>query len=240
MKKYLRKILLLFFCALPLTISAQSSQAAAANSTYGLHGMIIFGNQDGLYAVHLPMFHAPHDYQVVLRIHLADPVQDAELKQRLQQTPTLWTLEPEQFDLLRLTSKAVAPLLHFQARIFSGHFERDGILKYADTQIMVDETLVFRQLNPRFAASRKISYWQIGTGIQRFLLKQIDARPDFDHLLRIQVKPHSATTSLQLKRSGTQNTQKPERQALEKELQATCGTGAKIVSEIYFDHADLE
>ncbi len=46
----------------------------------GLHGMLLFGGLEGLYASHLPMFHTPHDVQLLLRIRL----QDAALNQQIR------------------------------------------------------------------------------------------------------------------------------------------------------------
>ena len=33
------------------------------------HGMLLFGNET-VYASHLPMFHSPHDYQLILELDL--------------------------------------------------------------------------------------------------------------------------------------------------------------------------
>ena len=62
--------------ALVLTATA----ANAADATHGQHGMALFGGKEGLYASHLPLFHAPHDHQVILRVHVADPTTDAALR----------------------------------------------------------------------------------------------------------------------------------------------------------------
>ena len=35
-----------------------------------VHGMLLFGKEN-LYASHLPMFHAPHDYQVIFKLNLS-------------------------------------------------------------------------------------------------------------------------------------------------------------------------
>jgi hypothetical protein len=72
-----------------------AGSAAAADVTYGEHGMALFGGKEGLYASHLPMFHAPHDYQVVLQVHVADPATDAALRKRLDGKTALWTIAPK-------------------------------------------------------------------------------------------------------------------------------------------------
>jgi len=77
-----------FLAATGLILAGASS---AAPLTWGEHGMALFGGKAGLYASHLPMFHAPHDYQVLLQIHIADPKVDAALRRRLDGKTALWT-----------------------------------------------------------------------------------------------------------------------------------------------------
>src|SRR5579859_1939791 len=74
--------------------------------TWGLHGMVLFGGADGLFASHLPMFHAPHDYHVVIALQLPPDI-DTSIRTRLSRAPALWTLVPEEFELARLAPGAV-------------------------------------------------------------------------------------------------------------------------------------
>lgn len=108
-------------CLAASTLSAVSFAAESASTEtaakpvaqavgYGSHGMAVFGGRDGLYASHLPMFHAPHDAQVLLRFRLADASVDASLRARLALRPQLWTLDPESFDLHRLQPGNPEPL----------------------------------------------------------------------------------------------------------------------------------
>ena len=73
---------------------AGAAAAGKPGPTWGSHGMALFGGKEALYASHLPMFHAPHDYQVVLQVHIADPKLDAALRQRLDGKTALWTIDP--------------------------------------------------------------------------------------------------------------------------------------------------
>src|SRR5471030_1344452 len=112
-------------------VTPASAAASAAGPTYGEHGMALFGGTQGLYASHLPMFHAPHDYQVILQVHVADPVIDAALRKRLNGHTALWTIAPEKFELDRLAPQAALPLTQFQADLVQGHFEQGGKTQYA-------------------------------------------------------------------------------------------------------------
>ena len=46
-----------------------SSHARASEPAF--HGMVLFGNKTH-YISHLPMYHSPHDYQVVAQVSLSN------------------------------------------------------------------------------------------------------------------------------------------------------------------------
>lgn len=159
--------------------------AANAETAIGGHGMAVFGGREGLYASHLPMFHAPHDTQLVLRFHLADAAADRALRETLALEPGLWTFDPESFDLLRFAPGHAKPLREFKARFFDGHFERGGKPQPHEQHVVVDEVLQFRRLNPAMREATVGRYWLIGQGDEWFAFKEIDRRPDFDHIVRL-------------------------------------------------------
>lgn len=169
----------------PTPTAATTTMTASA---WGSHGMAIFGGNEALYASHLPMFHAPHDYQVILRFHLQDAANNSALKQALASKPELWTLDPEAFDLQTLAPDASRPLKQFSATLVQGHFERNGQPRFLKQRVIVDEVLLFRSLS-RFATSQATPsagrYYLIGRGKEQFLIKEIDRRPDFDLILAL-------------------------------------------------------
>lgn len=165
--------------------AALAPWVARAETAMGGHGMAVFGGREGLYASHLPMFHAPHDSQVVLRFHLAEPPADRGLRERLARKPGLWTLDPEPFDLLRLAPGHAEPLRDFKASVFAGHFERGGVLHATAQWVVVDEVLLFRRLDPQPRESGFGQYRVLGRGREWFAVKEIDRRPDFDHIARL-------------------------------------------------------
>jgi hypothetical protein len=72
--------LLIAIAGLVLTLGAHALETASAaptlpalDASYGVHGMALFGGKDALFASHLPMFHAPHNQQVILQIEIHDP-----------------------------------------------------------------------------------------------------------------------------------------------------------------------
>jgi hypothetical protein len=220
-----------FLAATGLILAGASS---AAPLTWGEHGMALFGGKAGLYASHLPMFHAPHDYQVLLQIHIADPKVDAALRRRLDGKTALWTIAPEKFELARLAPGAAQPLKQFKADLVLGHFEQGGKPQYTTATVVVDQVLMFRQLDatPRNRASAR--YLQLGNGAQRFLVKEIDARPDFDHILAYHAAPGAARTPVSVSKHALDETPAA---TLAKALGAPSGA---VGGTVYFYTEDLK
>jgi len=217
--------LLLALCTLPLH---------AADATYGNHGMALFGGQEGLYASHLPMFHAPHDYQVILQVHIDDKATDAALRKRLDGKDALWTIDPEKFELSALAPEAKAPRKQFTADLVQGHFERGGSTQYKAAKVVIDKVLVFRQLDEKLRDARLARYMQIGSGAQRFLVKEIDTRPDFDHIVSYHAAPGAPTTPVQVRKWGVKAAGNDAlAMALKTKVSAIGGT-------IYFETDDLK
>ncbi|MDN2712871.1 hypothetical protein O0880_25985 [Janthinobacterium sp. SUN118] len=211
-----------------------ASLAHATPPTWGVHGMVLFGGQQGLYASHLPMFHAPHDYQVVLQVHLADPALDARLRAQLDGRTALWTLEPERFELARLLPDAPQPLRQFRATVVRGHFEKDGQAEpgYADAAIVVERVLLMRQLSPAPAVSASARYLQVGDGTQRFLVKHIDSRPDFEHIVAWTSAAQAPHGDIVASKSGVQETPASV-------LRTRLGKTATLRGTLYFSTEDV-
>jgi hypothetical protein len=201
--------------------------ACAEESAFGGHGMAVFGGRRGLYASHLPMFHAPHDSQVLLRFHLADAAADLALRETLAREPRLWTLDPEAFDLLRLAPGHAEPLREFKARFFEGHFERGGKPQPVEQRVVVDEVLLFRRLSPAPREAATGRYRLIGGGGEWFAFKAIDRRPDFDHIVRLETPRKRGMLDVALSGSNA-----PNAAVLE-------AFKARRLTEIYFETGDL-
>ena len=222
-------------CKTALSSLALAATAAdAADTTHGQHGMALFGGKEGLYASHLPLFHAPHDYQVILRVHVADPATDAALRARLDGKTALWTIAPEKFELSRLAPVSAAPLRRFNADLVQGHFERGGSTQYAAATVVVDKVIMFRQLSPAAKANATASYVQIGAGKQRYLIKQIDSRPDFDHIVAYTAAYNAPTAAITL---GKSTLRQPSDQALADALHVPASA---IGGTVYFETGDLK
>ena len=223
-------VLLLALAVAP-ALAGAGGAGDARGATYGQHGMALFGGSDGLYAAHLPMFHAPHNYQVLLQIRLADKAQDAALRRRLGGGAVLWTLAPEKFEIERLAPAAARPLHGFRGELVLGHFEQGGKTEYSGVQVVIEKVLLYRQLSPQLASSASARYLQAGSGTQRFWVKQLDSRPDFDHIVAVTVAPGTPVTPVTLAKDRLAA---PPASVLERSL-----PGARVRGTVYYGTDDL-
>ncbi len=145
-----------------------------------VHGMAIFGKKV-IYLSHLPMFHAPHDYQAVVEVHFDQSALTAYLDSA--ESESFFTLVPEMFSLPEMM-KHPRP---FKAQIFAGHFERGGKL-IANTSVTIKKVLLFRKLNPSGPRPLQSTYYALGNSSEQFMIHKISARPDFDHI--VEMKNH--------------------------------------------------
>ena len=213
MSTYARRLFAVLLFMLPL-------HAFALDPSHGVHGMVLFGDRDGLYASHLPMLHTPHDNQVVLKLHFKDPEREREMRARLDGKTALWTLEPERFALHRLAPGAATPLTEFKASIVEGHFERDGTTRQREAELVVEKVVLYRTLSPQSVVQTVARYAPVG----RFLVKLIDSRPDFDHIVLLE---RAATAAVEVPKQG-----------VEENLPALANR-APVAGTVYYDSADL-
>jgi len=171
-----------FFAFLPVLLVVLPLHAFAVETSHGVHGLALFGDRDGLYASHLPLFHAPHDNQVVIKLRFKDPQRERDMRARLHGKTALWTIEPERFALHRLAPDAASPLRAFKANVFEGHFERDGAMRMRKAELVVERVVLYRTLSAQPAQQSVSRYQPVG----RFLVKLIDSRPDFDHIVLLE------------------------------------------------------
>lgn len=151
---------------------------AAKADPPSVHGMLVFGDKV-TYASHLPMFHHPHDYQLVMKVkfHAPDrrePGVLAAYKLLKAKGKTLFTIEPKPMDLTKVMSGEIT---HFAALLYDGHFERGGTPIGAVT-VQVETFLVNKKLDP--AEPEKNEYLLFGEKAEFFLVHLINGKPSFD------------------------------------------------------------
>ncbi|QLE85964.1 hypothetical protein FLM48_13315 [Shewanella sp. Scap07] len=179
---------------LPCLTIGQSAPALAKPTHMGLHGMLMFGGQQGLIASHLPMYHVPHNAQVLFQFHFVDAKVDKAIKQALQPNPNqvtpIWTIVPQPFDLMTLSTEASATSVRLIVDIVEGHFERGGVTKYQQQALVIDKLLLFALLDMGQATQtpKQATYCLLNLNHstqEQYLYKRLAQRPETDHLLRI-------------------------------------------------------
>ena len=104
----------------------------------------------------------------------------------------------------------------FKADLVDGHFERGGKTQYKGATVVVDKVLMFRQLSGEAVNRDSARYVQLGSGKQRYLVKEIDSRPDFDHIVAITAPAGASTAPVVACQS--RDSMKPLRDALARAL----------------------
>lgn len=170
----MRIIILLFFCL------ALSPGALLAQNHPSVHGMVLFGSEK-IYLSHLPLFHAPHDYQVLLEIDLPTSAK-ASYRAQLRRNPNgLFTIAPEKFVLEEL----VGSRREFSADLYVGHFERDGRIFQSAVRVEVKNVLHFRKLNPNDPRPEHPRFHWLKASGEEFIVHWITGRPSFEQILRV-------------------------------------------------------
>jgi hypothetical protein len=218
-------------------VTTDAQAIAPVSATMGVHGMALFGGRDGLFASHLPMFHVPHDYQVILQIQVTDAAIDVAVRNDLERNPSLWTIEPEAFDIALINNKT-KPLRHFKATLYRGHFERGGKAVHSQIDVQITSVLRFQKLDVRLRKASSVNYQLVQSGQSAFLVKLIQQRPDFDQILRLKLldsKP-SATQQIALQVKGLTA---PKTELINATLRASL-VPATVQTNIYFETGDLQ
>ena len=151
------------------------------------HGMVLFGDQTS-YVSHLPMFHAPHDYQFVAEVSLADIPRSETLKSydlHKAQGETFFTIAPEPFDLSLLVSGEKE---QFKAQLYLGHFEQGG--EYLGLiEVNVTQSILAKKLDPKMVDPNElfsVHYIAFGKKGEYYVVHDINEKPSFDFIAKVE------------------------------------------------------
>lgn len=149
-----------------------------------VHGMFLMG-KDKIYLSHLPMFHSPHDYQVIIEVQM-DAASKFIYQKALKTHPQelVYTVEPEVFVLPDMIKKPRP----FKAKVYLGHFERGGSVLTAQTTFKIVRVIYYKKFDPAAVHPQKPVYLLFGSETELFLAHKIMARPDFDQIVELKVR----------------------------------------------------
>ena len=159
-------------------------------ATFGTHGMMLAGVET-LYLSHLPMFMAPHNFQVILEVALegdaANRLRDSRARFGANR---LYTFNPEAFSIIELASVDAAKPARksFKGDLFHGHFEKGGSLVAANVTVRVENVVHFETLGLDPAGPADLEYLLFGKGKEMFLAHWITGPPDFDQVLSVNIR----------------------------------------------------
>ncbi|QNA89276.1 hypothetical protein G4G28_13840 [Massilia sp. Dwa41.01b] len=89
-----------------------------------------------------------------------------------------------------------------------------------DAQLRVERVVLYRPLRPQAAVHPQSAYVPVG----RFLVKLVDSRPDFDHIVRLR---HAVPGPVTVPKRGVE------------ESAAALARRAPYAATVYYDTADL-
>lgn len=157
-------------------------------ATLGVHGMVLVG-RGTLYLSHLPMFMAPHDFQVILEVSLDDDAMGRLRDSRASGPTGIYTFRPEEFHITELVSPEPggSARTRFGGDLVRGHFEKGGQEIAEGTTVTVVDIAYFRQLDFD-SKEAELTYVLFGKGDELFLAHRVTAAPDFDQVVSVHVQ----------------------------------------------------
>lgn len=170
--------------------------------------MLVLGGQrtdDGLrspvYVSHLPMFMAPHDFQVIMRVtgKAARIYGDAVARFG---TSEIYTFNPEPFSITEFEpSPGGSFRTSFTGTLFRGHFERGGTAIARGVSLEVKQVVHFRRFRPDAGDTGRgeLRYLCFGERNAAFLAHLIAMPPDFDQLLAVELSSLSGVSDEDLR-----------------------------------------
>jgi hypothetical protein len=179
--KKISSLLLLATIYFSIDVKAQHGHGIMVADKPSVHGMLIFGTEK-IYASHLPLFHAPHNYQIILELELDKTAKQKFIKdQQLHPEFTTYTIEPERFILPdKVNSKG-----SFKANLYRGHFERGGV-KIADgISIKIVAVIYFKKFDTADVRQTDAAYLLFGNNKEQFAVHQISNKPDFEQIIQV-------------------------------------------------------
>jgi hypothetical protein len=161
--------------------NAQEHHEVQLQDKPSTHGMLIFGTEK-TYASHLPMFHSPHNYQIILELEL-DPATKKLFIADQEKNPeyATYTIEPEKFVLPEMMQNPKS----FKANLYRGHFERGGIKIAADIHVTIKKIIYYTKFKTDEARAIKTNFIVFGNPKEQFIAHQITNKPDFDQIIQV-------------------------------------------------------
>ncbi|MEY2539907.1 MAG: hypothetical protein QOG67_3647 [Verrucomicrobiota bacterium] len=215
-----------------------------------VHGMLVVGDSE-IFMSHLPMFHAPHDFQVFLEVSLSEEQADPTAvyrEDRMISREPIYTWVPKPFVLSGLLSSTQEPAV-MTGTLFRGHFERAGTPITSDkVSALVTRVLYSRRLIASDERPAQLRYLLFGSTAEPFVAHWLTRPPDFDHIASASVGRLPADwdgTALQFELPNRQDSADQRLKSGERLLANITDFGPSgavnmtVKDEFYFETGDL-
>jgi len=164
-----------------LIVMGLFSHSAKAQDPAAVHGMLVFGDKS-VYLSHLPMFHSPHDYQVIMQVELGPVAMQVYLAdQKAHPENRIYTFVPQPLVL----PVVVAGKIPFQGDLYRGHFERGGVVIQSSVQVQITKVLYFHKFSSTDSRPALLTYLLFGDSGDYWLAHLIFVKPDFDQIAKV-------------------------------------------------------
>jgi hypothetical protein len=174
-----------FFCFVSLQslVAQKYIHTQPLTEVASTHGMMLMGT-DKIYASHLPMFHSPHDYQIILVLEFAEQDKQRYLNNKISNPQeNIYTLEPELFVLPEMVNETKI----FKGNLFRGHFERGGTKILENIVVKIKKVIYFNKFQKDINKPLQMQYILFGNLKEQFLAHQIFKKPDFDENIAVSI-----------------------------------------------------
>jgi hypothetical protein len=190
-------------------------------SYMGVHGMVLVNKGSSIYASHLPLYHKPHNVQLLYKLDN----NDLSVLQTVRDSQFI-TIKPKPFNLQRLMR---GEKLVIEADLYAGHFERGGMLVYKDISLSFDKQLYVRTFDDIQPSSTKQEYDVVSLrGNYKIYIHKIQLAPSYDHLLGVDLESSCLNRF---------NTSSPVPKEIELQYKfINCGT----IKPLYFETEDFQ
>lgn len=197
-----------------------------------VHGFVLLGT-DTVYAVHMPTFTAPYDFQAVLRVTLdTDTYRTARKRYG---TSALFTVSPR-----TLLLKDLEPRASFSADLYFGRFGRDGEL-LGEVRVEIEERLYVGHPTEPTIEPAALRYVLFGRE-QLYLAHVFTHSPDFDQVLTAQLAGEWLTSAGEQPAHTVTIPGRPDDltgRLRPGEQVAAEGAELQVLAEVYLETADL-
>lgn len=212
-----------------LLTSLAQAQDHTGHGRFGSHGMVLFSDGVSLYVSHLPLYRAPHDYQILYRIRT--PQQKRLMALLADSNYSMVTVLPDAFDLNRLVE---GEQFTISTTVFAGHFERGGKPVFVDADFHFEAQVYLRHIGDLAAEpAGKLQVLEAASA-RSIAVHRIQAAPSFDMIALLDAQG-CQTDKANAAGILDSRVKRIDRDAMQAFL-AACGAGELI----YFETKDFE